>query len=64
MSEFGRADAEFLEFLVDDGFVDVEDDAAEVEDDVFDFCVHFCEKLPCNSVQSCKFAAQKARKKA
>ena len=41
MSQFRSADTHFFEFFVDNVFVDVEDHAAEVEDDVLDFCAHF-----------------------
>ena len=41
MSEFRNVDSHFFEFLVNRIFVDVQNDTAEVEDDIFDFCVHF-----------------------
>ena len=43
--EFCDVDAHFFEFFVHDIFVDVEDDAAEVEDDILDFCAHFCKNF-------------------
>ena len=45
MEEFEVGEAFVLEFVDGHIFVDVEDDAAEVEDDIFDFFVHIKKKF-------------------